>query len=252
VAAKDKAGNVSAWAYGPSFKVSAYQQSDTTAPVAEAPVQSFDTPSTPGTSTVPVKLTWSATDNTDGSGIASYQLQGSVNGGTYSNITLPSATATTSTRSLQPNNTYRYRVAAKDKAGNVSAWAYGPSFKVSAYQENATAVTHPSGTWWRASLSGAYGSYVKYATTAGATTKLTFTGRNVAWVAPKSSTRGKAEVYVDGTYVQTLDLYSASTLARQVVFSQSWATSGSHTLEVKVLGTSGRPRVDVDAFVVLQ
>ncbi len=59
-------------------------------------------------------------------------------------------------------------------------------------------------------------------------------------------------MYVDGTYVQTVDLYSSSTLSRQVVFSKSWATSGSHTLEVRVLGTSGRPRVDVDAFVVLQ
>ncbi len=224
--------------------------SDTTAPVAEAPAESFT--GTVGTSTIPVKLTWSATDNTDGSGIASYQLQRSVNGGTYSNVTLPSATTTTITPSLTPTYTYRYRVAAKDKAGNVSAWAYGPSFKVNAYQENATAVTYPSGTWTRAYLSGAYKSYVKYAKTSGATAKLSFTGRDVAWVAPKSSTRGKADVYVDGTYVQTVDLYSSSTLSRRVVFSQSWADSGSHTLEVKVQGTSGQPRVDVDAFVVLQ
>ncbi len=93
---------------------------------------------------------------------------------------------------------------------------------------------------------------MKHAKTSGATAKLSFTGRNVAWVAPKSSTRGKADVYVDGAYVQTVDLYSSSTLSRQVVFSQSWATSESHTLEVRVLGTSGRPRVDIDAFVVLQ
>ncbi|CAA9450783.1 MAG: Serine protease, subtilase family [uncultured Rubrobacteraceae bacterium] len=237
---------------GRSNAAQATKQSDTTAPVAETPAQSFVTPSTLGTSAVPVKLTWSATDNTDGSGIASYQLQQSVNGGTYSNVTLPSATTTTITPSLTPTYTYRFRVAAKDKVGNVSDWAYGPSFKVNAYQENATAVTYPSGTWTRAYLSGAYGSYVKYAKTSGARTKLSFTGRNVAWIAPKSSTRGKAEVYVDGTYVQTVDLYSSSTLARQVVFSKSWATSESHSLEVRVLGTSGRPMVDVDAFMVLQ
>lgn len=59
---------------------------------------------------------------------------------------MPSATTTTITRSLKPTYTYRYRVVAKDKAGNVSAWSYGPSFKVNAYQENATAVTYPSGT----------------------------------------------------------------------------------------------------------
>jgi subtilisin family serine protease len=230
----------------------ATKPSDATAPVAEAPAQSLVVPSTLGTSLVPVRLDWSATDNADGSGVASYRLQQSVNGGAYSDVELPSATATTVTPSLKHTYTYRYRVSAKDRAGNESEWAYGPSFKVNAYQENSTAVTYPSGTWKRASLSGAYGKYVKYASAAGSTAKLTFTGRDVAWVAPRSSTRGKAEVYVDGTYVQTVDLYSSTTQARQVVFSKSWASSGSHILQVRVLGTAGRPRVDVDAFVVLQ
>ena len=43
---------------------------DTTAPTAKAPTHSFTTASTLGASTVPVKLTWSATDNAGGSGIA--------------------------------------------------------------------------------------------------------------------------------------------------------------------------------------
>ncbi len=85
----------------------------------------------------------------------------------------------------------------------------------------------------------------------GAKAKLSFTGRNVAWGAPKSAVRGQAEVWVDGVKETTVDLYSSTTLARRVVFSKSWAFSGSHTVEVRVLGTAGRPRVDVDAFVVL-
>jgi probable HAF family extracellular repeat protein len=250
VRAKDAAGNVDKTPASYSWTV------DATAPVAKAPAQTFPTTSTLGTSTtgnsVPVKLTWpAATDNTGGSGIASYQLQQSLNGGAYTNVTLPSTTTTTITPSLTPSATYRFRVAAKDKAGNVSAWAYGPSFKVSAYQENSTEVTYPAGTWTRAALSGSYGGYTKYAKTSGAKAKVTFTGSSVAWVAPQSSTRGKADVYVDGAYTSTVDLYASTAQARKVVFTKSWATSGNHTLEVRVLGTTGRPQVDVDAFVVL-
>jgi hypothetical protein len=29
------------------------------------------------------------------------------------------------------------------------------------------------------------------------------------------------------------------------------AATGTHTLSVKVLGTSGHPRIDVDAFIIL-
>jgi hypothetical protein len=32
----------------------------------------------------------------------------------------------------------------------------------------------------------------------------------------------------------------------------AWASSGTRTIEVRVLGTSGRPRVELDAFVVLR
>ena len=86
---------------------------------------------------------------------------------------------------------------------------------------------------------------------AGVTARFTFTGRNVAWVAPVAANRGQANVYLDGTYVKTIDLYSASTVARRVVFGQA-VGSGSHTLTVYVAGTSGRPWVDVDEFAELR
>ncbi len=224
---------------------------DATAPMAEAPAQSFVANSTLGTSAVPIRLGWSATDGVDGGGVGRYELQQSTNGGAYANVSLPTSTATDITRSLAPNSTYRFRVRAQDKAGNLGGWAEGPVFKVAPHQENATTVGYAGGTWTRAALSGAYGGYVKHDKTPGAKAKLSFTGRNVAWVAPKSAVRGQAEVWVDGVKETTVDLYSSTTLARRVVFSKSWAFSGSHTVEVRVLGTAGRPRVDVDAFVVL-
>ncbi len=80
-----------------------------------------------------------------------------------------------------------------------------------------------------------------------------FTGTNVAWVAPKGPTMGRAEVYLDGRRVATVDLYSSGALSRRVVYAANGLSAGgTHTLQIKVLGTANRSRVDVDAFVVLR
>jgi hypothetical protein len=259
--AKDAAGNVSGPSDPRTVKV------DTAAPTASAPKHSFTTLSTLGTTTVPVKLTWSATDNPGGSGIASYQLQqsvSSINGGAYTNVTLPSATATTISRSLAPGtNTYRYRVAAKDNAGNLSAWATGPSFKVTAYQESSSAVVD-TGSWTTSALSGAYGGSVQYASALGrnATFSVPVGTKNVEWVSNRGPNRGKAQVWLDGvqqdanpgvTGIQPFDLYSSTAQARKVVFSKAVSATTSHNLQVRVLGqknaSSTSTRVDIDAFV---
>ena len=62
---------------------------------------------------------------------------------------------------------------------------------------------------------------------------------------------GKAEIWVDGALATTVDLKRSSIAYRRLVWETSWETSGSHTVMVKVLGTSGRPRVDVDQFLRL-
>ena len=79
-----------------------------------------------------------------------------------------------------------------------------------------------------------------------------FTGRGVAIVAPTSPTRGKAAVYVDGTYRGTIDLRSSTTRSRRVVYAISYGSSGTHTIVWRVLGTSGRPLVSLDALVILR
>jgi Bacterial Ig-like domain/FG-GAP-like repeat len=256
--AQDLAGNALAQDYTWTFTTAA-----PAAPTAIAPTHTFTTLSTLGTSTVPVKLTWSATDTPGGSGIASYQLQQSVNGGAFTDVALPSATATTISAPLAPGtNTYRYRVAAKDNAGNVSAWATGPSFKVTAFQESSSAIVD-TGSWTTSALSGAYGGSVQYASALGrnATFTVPAGSKNVEWVSYRGN-RGKAQVWLDGvqqdanpnvTGIQPFDLYSSTAQARKVVFSKAVSATTSHKLEVRVLGkknaSSTSTRVDIDAFV---
>ncbi|MEJ7718764.1 MAG: fibronectin type III domain-containing protein [Thermoleophilaceae bacterium] len=94
---------------------------DATAPSVQSPAQIPYLNATLGTSTVPLRLTWSATDD-GGTGVSEYKLQQSTNGGTFANVSLASATATGVTRQLSPGNTYQFRVQAKDQAGN---WVSG-------------------------------------------------------------------------------------------------------------------------------
>jgi hypothetical protein len=59
-------------------------------------------------------------------------------------------------------------------------------------------------------------------------------------------------VYVDGELVRTVSTHRPSASPRRIVFTRSWDDVGRHTIRLVVVGTSGRPRVDVDAFVVLR
>jgi hypothetical protein len=231
---------------------------DTTAPVAEAPAQSLTGNFTVvGASAVPVKLAWSATD-AGGSGVASYELQQSTDGGaSWTGVALPSATAKSKTLNLGVGNAYEFRVRATDNAGNVGAWQQGPGFRVDLLQENNAAVSY-AGAWSAQSIKSASGGALRYASAAGATAGLTFSDAlSVAWVAPKGPDRGRAEVRFDGALAATADLYSATLQARKAVFVKNGLDpTVAHPLEVEVLGTksasSSGTRADVDAFVVLR
>jgi hypothetical protein len=109
-----------------------------------------------------------------------------------------------------------------------------------------------SGTWTRAPSVNAYSELPVYSKQAGATATIAFEGRSVSWIATRGPTRGKARVLVDGVLVTTVDLRASSTQYRRVVFGMSWVNAGPHSLEIRVVGTSGRPRVDLDALVVVR
>ena len=93
---------------------------------------------------------------------------------------------------------------------------------------------------------------MRYAKTAGRSVSYTFTGRSIALVTSKSASRGKVKIYVNGVYQTTVDTYRSATQYRAVVWQKSWSTSGTRTIKLVVSGTSGRPRVDLDAFVVVK
>jgi hypothetical protein len=222
---------------------------DGTAPVVTAPVARLVTSQTmPSTGLVPVRVTWTGSDE---SGAVRYELRSSADAGvTWSDVALTDVASPTTIAFVAPSANVLFLVRATDAAGNASAWGSGAAARASVIQSSSSGIS-TTGTWTKLTTTNASGGATRYATAAGATFKYSFTGRSVAWLSRMSPTRGAARVYVDGTYVRTVDLKAPETAWRHVVFSRTWSTSGTHTLLIKVVGTSGRPAVDVDAVLVL-
>lgn len=220
---------------------------DGIAPKAASPVSKLYSVSILGSSSSPVKTSWSATDE---KGVKGYTLQRQVNGGTWSTVDLSSASSVSVAQSLTLGSNYRYRMRASDANGNTSAWAYGPTFSGSRIQQSSTAVKY-SGTWSTGSSSSYSGGSAKYTKSKGASVSYTFTGSSIAWVASKSSSRGSAYVYIDGVYKATVSLYWSSYLPQRIVYAYNWSTNGTHTIRIVNKATSGHPRIDVDAFIQL-
>ena len=176
--------------------------------------------------------------STDASGIESYRVRyRKVGVSTWTTITSAttsqsaSATLTTgrATRSRSPRGT----VAATRPPRSVTTTP-------TRYSESSP-TAHYSGTWSLSSNASFSGGKARTTSTAGRSVTYTFTGRSAAWVSAKSPTRGSAKVYVDGTYVTTVNLHTTTTAYRRVVWTRSWGQVGTHSVKFVVSGTAGHP-----------
>jgi hypothetical protein len=192
-------------------------------------------------------VSWGGSDL--GSGIAAFQLQHSVNGGAWQDVALATATVRTVDVPLRLGAAYRFRVLARDGAGNASTWAVGPD--ITAHLLQAARATLIGG-WSGARDAAASGRSTRYSRSRHARARLAFKGRSVAIVAPTGPLRGAARVFIDGKAAGRFDLHTGSRHERRLVWSHSWSTSAKHDLRVQVLGVKGHPRVDLDAFVILR
>ena len=164
-----------------------------------------------------------------------------------------STAATTTARSLRQTLTfgsaYRFATRTRTSGGSLGPVAYGQYVETALYQEG-TSLAKYSGTWSTTSSSTASGGKLRTSTQANAYVEFKRAALATAIVGRRGPTSGKAKVYVDGVLVSTIDLYHATSQSRVVLFSRSWSTVATHTIRVVVLGTAGRPRVDIDGFAI--
>ena len=232
-------------AWAPVTVVVAEPTSDTTAPTVGSLARSLPAQAI-GASSVKVALSWKGTDA--GTGVASYRLERRIGSGAWTKVTLPTPTTRSITATLTLDTAYSYRVRATDAADNVGAWAAFPVLNPKRIQDTSSLVAY-TGTWTKVTNSNLSGGSARHASSTSRRAKVTFTGQEVALVATRRTTGGRAELRVDGVVVGTVDLDVSSTQYRRLVFRKGFNGSGRHTLEVRPLGDG---RVEIDAFIVLR
>jgi PKD repeat protein len=100
--------------------------------------------------------------------------------------------------------------------------------------------------------SGGYMNTEHWSETTDATATFSFTGTQARYYGFMRSDLGKVNIYVDGTYVTTLDLYSSTFLSDYLLFETDVLPLGSHTLKVELDGSknpsSSGFEANIDAF----
>ena len=147
------------------------------------------------------------------------------------------------------SHSHRFRIRARDAAGNWSPWVEGPPLRLGIVQDGASGMHYSLG-WYRSDSTYASGGTTRYTTRRYASVKLTMTARTLSIVAPVGPTRGRADVFVNGVYQATITLYSKVSASRRIVWTKTFDVDGAKTIEIRALGTYGRPRVDVDAILI--
>jgi hypothetical protein len=222
---------------------------DRTAPTVTAPKATLRSGVQLSGVSLQLTLTWTAAD-TGGAGLATYDLARSTDGAAFT-VIATGLTSPTRNTGGSSGHTYRFEVRAHDHAGNIGGWVAGPTLRPSLVQQTSTSIVY-HGTWSTSTSTSYSGGSARWAKAAGASASYTFTGRAVAFVTTRASSRGAVKIYIDGTLVTTFDCYAASTTYRYVAFARTWATSRTHTLKLVVVGTLGRPRFDLDAIEVVR
>jgi hypothetical protein len=226
---------------------------DTVAPVATAPGQELFLHTQLGSTTVPVRLSWSGSDDRTTQANLKFDLQKrTYQSGAWSawSSVLAKTSSRTTTPSLTPGTRYQFEVRSRDQAGNVSAFQAGSAFTPTLSQESAATYT---GTWTTEAQSDASGGSVETSSQVGATATFAFTGKGVGVVMPLRSTLGSVKICLDpGTGLEScasVDLSPSSGLGARIIVLARKGLSTSFQHHVKITVLSGR--ADLDALAVV-
>jgi hypothetical protein len=217
-------------------------------PIAAAPVASFVRGSRTSTTGLPIRLAWPPA--ADLSPIAGYEL-GEMGDAGLATVAATGGVVRSATRSIPFATSRMYAVRATDAPGNVGEWAAAAPVEVAVVQESSAVVQRSAGWTGEASVF-ALGGKSTFSARAGTWMRYTFTGQGIALVGPKGPTRGRAEVWLDGTLVATVSESAKTSGSRWLLYAAAVDPAIQHTIEVRVLGTAGHVSFDVDAFLVLR
>jgi hypothetical protein len=213
---------------------------------------------------IPVKVSWTAQDPE--SGIAHYGYSLYDSGSEDATITKKTSRNLTTwvVDDVCGGGGSEQNFYAWNGAGLHSSWLWGDQgLKVVQDDSLTQTLSQPwiryNGAWSTSACNCWSGGTTQKTTQSGASAVLTLPydpfgdGRDygLGVLMARGPDRGKAAVFVDNVKVATVDTYSSSKLNRTVVW-RSTTSKATETIKVVNLATPGRPRVDVDAFILLQ
>lgn len=139
---------------------------------------------------------------------------------------------------------------ASDTTVTVDAFIVPP--QTSTIENNSSSVQF-NGSWTHTSQLGNSGDHFSYSTQTGAYAQATFTGTTIKVLGKTHSSRGLADVYIDGEFVKTIDEYAPKETYKAVVFEKAGLTNGTHTIKIIVKGQKSSlatgTTVTLDAFI---
>ena len=161
----------------------------------------------------------------------------------YSDTTRTSAVFGSGSRPL--GGTYSVRVSAIDGHGNATAAATSSVLVPS----DDTVATFSRG-WVRWSASSFWLHSERVARSAGLTVSMRFTGKKLQVIGTRCPVCGTFKVFLDNHYRGTYSSTAATTKQRQVLYTSTFATLGTHTIVLVSAGPRERPQLRLDAFAV--
>jgi len=204
----------------------------------------------PANTSIQITMNWTETPGS--STICKNELQRSIDGAPWTNVTLPSATSTSVGDTLPSTfHHFQYQVRVTGCDGVASAWTPGQGFSYNLLQESSSQWTYSRRNWAVAVCRYCSAGYARYTTTQGATATLKlYAAYNVGLVFETGPTRGSARIYVDGVLLQTVNTHASRVGYRQLLVKTGWPAFGVHTVQIVNLASAGHPRIDLDAAAV--
>jgi hypothetical protein len=205
------------------------------------------------------------------SGLANVYLDGAMTTvDTYTNGTFYQQALFTATGLTNGPHTLAIEVTHTMDPNGLGAWVWIDAFDIqngapvtggftssTAYagrtEQNSPAVSY-TGTWYTNASAVLSGNSAAFASAAGSSATIAFSGTSITWIGYRDANSGLAQVYVDGVPTATVDTYLSPVETQTPVYSVNGLVPGPHTLAIVVTGShnpaSGGSWVWVDAFDV--
>jgi hypothetical protein len=187
---------------------------------------------------IPVRYTWTATD--EGTGLAQVRV-----GYGHTCCFSVSPTSTRFDFTVAQGSLRNWRVFIEDGVGRVERVTRQVVVEPVAPKQ-ITRVGH----WRSRAVEGAIGGDERVSSKAGDRLALKVTGRSVAWVTSKGPQRGRADVYVDGKKVATVDLFAETLSPSRSVWATKLGLERAHRITIVNRSPKSRTAVGLDTILL--